>query len=106
MTAGFIIWTAVSLIPLGIGIWVLCSKKAANFFSGTKPPEVRDVRKYNRAVALLWFAYAAAFELLGLPLLLLERSPAGFLLCLLGVPVLSIGLMLAYVRILAKHRKE
>ncbi len=103
---GFLICSAISLIFLGIGIWALTAKTAVSFFSGVKPPEVKDVRRYNRAVACLWFAYAAAFELLALPLLFLERHPSGFLWCLLGIPAISIALVLAYTRILARHRKD
>ena len=89
----------------GIGVWALKSKKAVGFFAGVKPPEVSDVRKYNRAVAVLWFAYAALFELLGLPFLFLKQNSAGFL-CVFAVAPASIGLMIAYHCILEKYRKK
>ena len=104
MIIGFVIWSAVSLLLLGIGIWSGRSGKAVGFFTGVKPPEVSDVKKYNRSVAALWFVYAVLFELLGLPLLFLKQHSAGFLLSLLGVPMISIALMIAYHRILAKYR--
>ena len=104
MTAGFVIWSVVSLILFGIGIWAWRSDKAVGFFSGVKPPEVSDVRKYNHSVAVLWFAYATLFELLGIPFLFLKQNSAGFLLSVLGVPLISIALMIVYNRILARYR--
>ena len=106
MIAGFIIWSIVALFLLGIGVWSWKSNKAVGFFSGVKPPEVSDVRKYNHSVAVLWFAYAALFELLGIPLLFLKQNSAGFLLSILGVPVISIALMIIYNRILSRYRMK
>ncbi len=105
MIIGFIIWSVVSLVMLGIGISVLRSDKAAGFYTGVKAPEVRDIKKYNRAVALLWFAYAFLLEMLGLPLMFLEQNPAAFLFSIFGTVLLSIGLSVMYERILAKHKK-
>ena len=105
MTGGFIIWTLVSLVLAGIGVWALRSEKAVGFFAGVNPPEVSDVRRYNRAVAKLWFVYAALFELLGLPFLLARHHSAAFLCCF-GAAPLSLGLMLAYHCILEKYRKK
>ena len=95
----------MSLVLLGIGIWSWKSDKTIGFYAGVKPPEVSDIRKYNRAVAILWFAYAAAFEVLGLPLLFLKRNSAGFVWSILGVVAITIALMIVYNRILAKYRK-
>ena len=106
MTVGFVIWSIVFLVLVGIGIWTLRSDKAAGFFAGTKPPEVTDVRKYNRSVAVLWFTYAVLFELLGLPLLFLEQNSVGFLWSVAGVPVITIALIVVYNRILRKYEKK
>ena len=103
MIFAFILWSLISLVFLGIGIWSWRSKKPVGFFSGVRPPAVSDVRKYNRAVAMLWFVYALLFVLLGLPFLFLKRHSAGFLLSVLGVPVISIGLAVAYTRILRRY---
>lgn len=104
MIIGFIIWSIVGFVLLVIGILARKSDKAVGFYTGVKQPEVSDVRKYNRSVSVLWFVYAILFELLGLPLLFLKQNSAGFLLSILGVPVISIALMIAYNRILAKYR--
>lgn len=106
MLIGFIIWSAVSLLLLGIGCWSWNSGKAVGFYSGVKPPEVKDVRKYNHSVAVLWFAYALLFWLLGIPLLFLKQNSALFILSILGTVVITLALVIAYQRILQKHRKE
>ena len=61
MIAGFVIWSAVFVLLLGIGVWTRRSGKAAGFYTGVKPPEVTDVRAYNRSVSVLWFVYAVLF---------------------------------------------
>ena len=65
MLPGFIIWSAIFLMLLGIGIWAWNSGKAVGFFAGVQPPEVKDVRAYNHAVAWLWFGYAAVLNCWG-----------------------------------------
>ena len=105
MMAGFVIWSITSVIMLGIGIWSYRSEKPVGFFTGTKPPDVKDAKKYNHAVGLLWFAYAVLLELLGIPLLFLEQNSAGFIPVFLGTIAITIGLMIGYVMIEKKHRK-
>ena len=106
MVFGFVIWSIVFLVLLGVGIWAWKSDKAVGFFTGTKPPEVTDVRKYNRTVAALWFAYAALFELLGLPFLFLKQNAPGFLWSVAGVPAITIALMIIYNRILRRYERK
>ncbi len=106
MIFGFVIWSVVFLVLLGIGIWAWKSDKAVGFYTGTKPPEVTDIRKYNRSVAILWFAYAGLFELLGLSFLFLKQKATGFLWVVLGVVVISIALMIVYNRILRKYEQK
>lgn len=106
MIPGFILWSVVFLILLGIGLWAWKSDKAVGFYTGTKPPEVTDVRKYNRSVGILWFVYAGLFELLGLPFLFLKQNAAGFLWVVLGVVAISIGLMIVYSRILRMYEQK
>ena len=104
MIIGFIIWSIVSAAILAIGIWARRSEKAVGFYSGVKPPEVRNVRKYNHSVAALWFVYAILLEALGLPLLFLEQNSPGFIWSILGVAAITIALMIAYHRLLTKHK--
>ena len=105
MIMGFVIWSIVFAIMLGIGIWSYRSEKPVGFFPGTKPPEVKDAKKYNHAVGILWFSYAVLLELFGVPFLFLEQNSAGFIPVYLGTIVISIGLMVGYVVIEKKHRK-
>ena len=106
MLIGFIIWSAVRLLLLGIGFWSWNSGKAVGFYSGVKPPEVKDVRKYNHSVAVLWFAYALLFWLLGIPFLFLKQNSALFLLSILGTVAITLALVIVYQKILQKYRKE
>ena len=86
MIVGFVIWSAVSLLLLGIGIWSWRSEKAVGFYTGVKPPEVTDVRAYNHSVGKLWFAYAVLFELLYIPLLIPALHDSAILWFGLGRP--------------------
>ena len=106
MLIGFIIWSSITLLLLGIGIWAWNSGTPVSFFSGVKPPEVKDVRKYNHSVAVLWFVYAVLFELLGIPFLFLKQNRALFVVSILGTVGITFGLVIAYRRILQKCRKE
>ena len=105
MITGFVIWSITSVIILGIGIWSYRSEKPVGFFTGTKPPEVTDVRKYNHAVGILWFAYAVLLELFGIPFLFLKQNSAAFIPVFLGTIAITIGLMVGYVAIEKKYRK-
>ena len=105
MIAGFIIWSAVCAMLFGIGIWTWYAKKPAGFFAGVEPPEVTDVRKYNHAVATLWFLYAILMEAAGVPLLFLKQNSAAFLPAVLGAAVLSIALAIGYAHVERKFRK-
>lgn len=106
MLIGFIIWSSITFLLLGIGIWAWNSGTPVSFFSGVKPPEVKDVRKYNHSVAVLWFVYAVLFELLSIPFFFLKQNHALFVVSILGTVVITIGLVIAYQRILRKCRKE
>ena len=48
----------------------------------------------------------ATFELLGIPFLFLKQNSAGFLLPVLGTVAISIGLMIAYHRILSRYQRK
>ena len=105
MITGFVIWSITSVIMLGIGIWSYRSEKPVGFFAGTKPPDVKDAKKYNHTVGILWFSYAVLLEILGIPFLFLEQNSAGFIPVFLGTIVITIGLMIGYVAIEKKYRK-
>ena len=106
MIIGLIIWSSVTILIIGIGIWSWKSKIPAGFYAGVEPPKVKDVRKYNHAVAILWLVYAILFELLGFPFLFQEQNSPGFIVTILGVVAITIALLIVYNRILAKYRQD
>ena len=105
MIAGFIFWTVLALGLMGIGIYAWKADKPVGFFAGVEAPKVKDTKRYNHEVAVLWFVYAAVIELCGVPLLFLEQNSAGFIPVFLGTIAISIGLMVGYVIIEKKNRK-
>ena len=104
MLVGFIIWSMTCIMLLCIGIWSFRSEKPVSFWAGVEAPKVKDVKKYNRAVGILWFIYATLFELFGIPLLFLKQNSAGFVPVILGTVFITIGFMAAYVCIEKKYR--
>ena len=105
MIIAFVIVTICMSFFAGIGIWAWKSKEPVGFFTGIKPPKVKDVTAYNHAVAKIWVGFSIAFEIvIGVPLLFLKQNSAGFvfptLLCLL----LVIGMAVAYIRVEAKYK--
>ena len=47
------------LVFAAIGLWALLRKTPMHFWSGTtvEPEEITDVKKYNKANAVMWFCY-------------------------------------------------
>ena len=106
MVPGFIIWSAVCLVLIGIGIWAWNAKTPVGFYAGVETPKVTDVRKYNRSVAWLWFGYAGLIELIGRALFLIKEKPAAFLLLVLGTVAATILLVLVYFKIEKRYRQK
>lgn len=105
MIIGFIVWTICAVLFVAIGISNLKSDEPVGFFTFAKPPKIRkDIKKYNHAVAVLWFVFAAVLELLGIPLLFLNPNSPVFIIIILGVAVLIIFLIAAYFKIVAKYK--
>ena len=106
MKIAFCIWSLAALLFVGIGISCLVSKKPVGFYANTDVPKVTDVIAYNRAMAILWFAFAVGFEWLGLPLLGIQRNDPKVVLMLLGVPFLVLFLVIAYTGVERRYRKK
>ena len=104
MMIGFVIWSLISVFLFGIGVSAWISKNPVGFFTGVKPPKVKDTKKYNRSVAALWFVYAILIEICGIPLLFLEQNSVGFIPVILGVVVITIALSIVYLQIEKKYR--
>lgn len=100
----FVIWTIVSLIFAGIGISARKSKEVIGFFTGVKPPSVRDISKYNHAVSTLWLLSAILLELMGIPFLFAEQNSPAFISVFFGVIILVLGMMITYRMIEKKYK--
>ncbi len=101
---GFGIWSTVSLLFVVLGVNALRSREPVGFYANIRPPKVRDAKAYNQAVSKLFFASAALMEALGLPLLLGEGHPAVLIVSILGPMFVSIGMVVAYMRIEGRHK--
>lgn len=105
MIIGFIIWSIVTVIFVGIGINCRKSRETVGFFTGCKPPIIENVAQYNRAVSNLWFVAAGVYEIMGVPLLFLEQNSLLFIPIIFGVVLGLIVMMVVYLRIEAKYKK-
>ena len=72
MKGAFAVWTLVFFAVCGIAVWCFSSDRPVHFFTGSAAPELKDVKKFNKAVGKLWLIYALVLELLGLPFLLAD----------------------------------
>ena len=70
-----------------------------------QPEEIKDVKKYNRSVGILWLFFASALELSGCPFLFLESNSPYFVFIALIVMVMSITLAIAYSFIFQRYKK-
>ena len=102
---GFIIWSLVAVVFLGIGISRWKSEEVVGFFTFIKPPATRDVKAYNHAVFRLWTVSAISLEIIGIPLLFFEQNSPMFILIILAVVLLIIGMMIAYLRLETKNKE-
>lgn len=104
MVMGFVIWSIAAGIFACIGISCWKSKVPVGFYTFAKKPNVRDTKKYNRAVAALWLAAAVVLEVAGVPVLFLEQNSPLFVPLIFAVVILVPVMMVAYARIEAKYR--
>ena len=104
MIIGFVIWDFVCLVLFGIGIGAFQSEKPVGFWSGAKPPEVKNVKKYNHPVGILWLVYAGLLAILGVSFLFLGQNSAGFVPVVFGSIVITIGFMVSYLFIEKKYK--
>lgn len=104
MIIGFIIWSLVSLLFLVISLFSMKSKSTVGFYTVGKPPQVKDVKAYNRAVAKVWLVSAIIFEMIGIPILFIEQNSPVAILLVFGVLIWVFGLILSYSLIEQKHR--
>ena len=106
MIIGFVIWSFCAVLFFIVGVVDLKSAKPVGFFTGVKPPKITDVKKYNKAVALLWFITGIVFELIGLPFLFLKQNSPGFVFMMLATVALVIVMMVVYLSISRKYEER
>lgn len=106
--AVFVIWAAVGVFFVGMGMYDMHLKKtkAFGFWANAKTVSIENVEGYNRALGKLWCVFGILFILIGLPLL--KGQNAGLLIIsVLGAMFISIAAMVAYtVGIEPKYRKK
>lgn len=107
MKIAFVIWSALSVFYLFIGIFSTRSKKAVNFFANVETNKnISDVAAYNRSVGKLWIVFAVGFEVFALPFLSSQQNSPAILISILGVIFLVIVLVYSYMRILNKYQTK
>ena len=105
MIIGFAIWSIVAIIFAGIGISCRKSHEAVGFFTGCKPPTIKNVEKYNKAVSVLWFVAAGVLEVMGISLLFLEQNSLLFIPIIFVVVIGLIVMAIVYMKIEEKYKK-
>lgn len=105
MIIAFVIWSVLAVVFGIIGIVARKSQKPVGFWANNKAPNVTDVRRYNRAVSMLWFVFAVSYEIVGIPLLLCKQNSLLALISAFGAVALSLGLMIGYIQIEIKYKK-
>ena len=102
------IWCVVGCLFLGLGLYAWFSKKARalGFWANAEMFEVTDVKKYNRAMARLFWAFGVVMIGLGIPLLGGENS-AWILVSVAGLMGERIGAMVVYCLVIErKYRRR
>ena len=101
----FIIWSIVASLFVVIGIVNWRSKTQVAFFTGVEPGKKKDIVGYNHAVAKIWFFYAAVLEMIGLPFVVIPQNSIMAVVVMLAVVLLTIGIMIIYVKVDAKYKE-
>ena len=103
---GFVIWSVVGCLFIGLGIYSFFAKKPMGFWANAQMFEVTDRKKYNAAVRKLFSVFGIGFILLGLPLLAGQNSPWIFL-SVLGALLECIAAMVVYTVVIEeRYRKK
>ena len=105
MIIGFIIWSIIGCLFICLGIYSLFAKKAMGFWANAEMIPVTDIKKYNGAVAKLFFVFGIVFIILGFPLLL-EQNSLWILFSVLGIMIESITAMIVYTTVIEKKYKK
>lgn len=99
----YLIWAVGCSVLFVFGTYAWFAKKPVSFWTINQKIQVSNIKKYNRAVAKLWFVFAAGLAVLGLPLMAGQNS-AWIVITILGAMFWAIAFMIVYTRIEKKYR--
>lgn len=102
---GFWIWCFVGALFICLGIYSLFSKKAIGFWANVEVFEVTDIKKYNAAMAKLFFVYGIVMILLGIPLLSGQNS-VWIIFSSIGLMFETIIAMAVYITVIEKKYRQ
>ena len=100
----YVIWLMASIVFLGLAGYARAAHRPVRFWNVTKDIQVRDIHKYNRAVARMWTVFAAVVAVIGLPLLFAGQNSAWAVIPILGGMASAIALMVLYSGIEKTYR--
>ena len=102
----FIIFSMISVLFLGFGIYCIYAKKTKpfGFWANAEQFEVKNVKLYNKDVGKLFICYAVVLEILGLPLFAGQNSPF-VIITILGMVFSAIALMVVYITVIEPKYK-
>ena len=103
---GFLLWIAVGLLFIGLGVAAHFAKKEVGFWSNVRALPIEDVKGYYRAVGKLFIVYGLVAMVLGLPILFGQNS-GGAVISILGIMLETIVAMAVYtISIQNKYEKK
>lgn len=103
---GFIIWSLVAFLFIGLGISNFYAKQAVGFWAGIPAPEIEDIKGFNRFVGWMWIIYGGLMLLFGIPLLFITQNSLLVILSLGGVVAETIAIMIVYTRVAQRFQKN
>ncbi|WP_300712820.1 hypothetical protein [uncultured Acetatifactor sp.] len=103
---GFLLWIAVGLLIIGLGVAAHFAKKEVGFWSNVRPLPMEDVKGHNRAVGKLFIVYGLVTMVLGLPILFGQNS-GGIVISIVGIMLETIVAMAVYTIVIQnKYEKK
>lgn len=103
---GFIIWSLVAFLFIGLGISNFYAKQVVGFWSVTPAPEVEDIKGFNHLVGWMWIIYGILMVLFGIPLLFITKNSLWMVVPIGGVVIETIVIMIIYIRLELKFKKQ
>ena len=107
MNFGFLVFLGCAAVFYALSVNAMISKLPVGIWSHEKErPKVSDVKAYNHAVARMFAAYASLLILASLPILFKMGEVWVLMISVLGIISITLGLLVAAVRIDQKYRRR